>query len=133
MTGRASSCRILAQCLLIVGAVGVIAGSTACAAGPKGAGESASIECRTSPSVLRATNSGNESADLFLWETLASGGFTSQFIGSVAPGTTATFTIGRGFVQASEATNATGVPNQPTNRPETLRYEFFCTGPDRAG
>jgi hypothetical protein len=133
MMGRASAVGILAQRLLVVGTIALVGESVACANAPKSTSESSNSECRTAPSVLRVTNSGNQPADLFLWEQRSSGGFTSEFIGSVTPGKTETFTIGRGYVQTREATNASGGANQPRNRPETLRYEFFCSRADRGG
>ena len=138
MMDRASSVGILAQRLSVVATLVLVGGSVACASAAKSdeteASASQRSRCRNGPSVLRVTNSGNEPVDLFLWHSLASGGYVSEFVGSVAQKTAGSFALDRaGWVQTREQTDPPGRRNQLSSLPPTLQVEYFCTDADRAG
>ena len=131
MIDRASSVGILAHRLMVVGILALVGGATACLTAPRreDAPNRYAFECPVGPRVVRVTNSGSRTFDVYLWTPLGFGEGPTELLGSVSPDKTEAFVLSqRGYVQILDANSKTW----PLNR-KTLRYEFLCPEADRAG
>src|SRR5687767_6770719 len=87
MIDRASSVGILAHRVMVVGMLALVGGATACVTAPRREDDPNryAFECPVGSRVVRVTNSGIRPVDVYLSSPLASGGGTSEFLGSVSP------------------------------------------------